>query len=967
MKSSFDGRSFRRYSPRETGHFSGGGMFVEDRYGLWICNMNSSVSLFRNNKWRYWTFPAVWRLAIEPSTDEIILIQDDGGLFRFDTSTMDWLKVGQAPSVSENCAYSYFYLPSQKLHLLQFVRRNYKWDPITAFTTPSLINASWTEDKSLCETQLDWFHLGTATYQFLNLQDKLPPLKYEASHQSFFSTHDGLMLVDASPNSSGKYDINIYALAEEMPLRHHASTQSPNRNNWLAIDKSGAIWLSAQAGLTRIDPAIHTCLTSDDNMIASLHTINEDDQGRIWFGGYETGLCYFENGKIHPPPPEVERYKRFLPGNYKDPHGSMAFWTEDFWLVMYENGKWKNRRSTGALNREVGYIFQPLKEGKIAAGFQGDGLGITDSPLTLKSKWKFISKEKGMLLDNVLCIAEDVAGKLWVGRTSQGFAAYDPQTDTARTWLLDPSTVYNYGVGSMVLDRAGRLWMGCNDGIRVLERPHELDIFNDNLDAHTIKIIMPEAGYSVVSSITEFDNQIVFGNTNGFGVIDNSLSNPISETPQIFFYSTEHCGGPVDQNTFFPDSKGYLWLGLENGAIRIDVEKLQRDTLPIKIIIDSILASSEKINLKSKLDSTGLTASRSLPSLKRYFEIFLKPSFTGFLNNNVGFKYRLLHNKIQDTTWSEFEKTNKIIFRYLPPGSNRIEIRAIKNNQIADETFIELHVPLALSESPAFWIGSVGTLCLVGCLIGFLIYRQRLQLKQVQIDLSEQRREKEQFQIRAIANSLNPHFIKNSLNWAQTRFRSDHKVATVIDELSSNISTIFKRSREGQAFHSLKDEFELVRNYISIQQATYGHYIDISLPAGETIERYKSIVVPLMQIQIHVENAIEHGIRNRTGAHILIIEITEGQHYLDLTITDDGIGRKGAVKLGSHGTQQGTLMLESLHKIYNHYNEFKFSCHYEDLPLTDPATGEKTGTRIHIIIPKQYNFLIHENNQVLYS
>ena len=194
------------------------------------------------------------------------------------------------------------------------------------------------------------------------------------------------------------------------------------------------------------------------------------------------------------------------------------------------------------------------------------------------------------------------------------------------------------------------------------------------------------------------------------------------------------------------------------------------------------------------------------------------------------FNTRLIHENIQDTTWSLYQKTNRITFSYLPAGMNRIQIRAIKNNQIADETELLLDIPMTLSENTPFWIFSIGGLSLIGALISFWIYRQRIKLKEAEFLLSEQRREKEQFQIRAIANSLNPHFIKNSLNWAQTRFRSDHKVATVISELSANITTVFNRSREGQAFHSLKEEFDLVRNYLSIQQATYGRFLIFHIP-----------------------------------------------------------------------------------------------------------------------------------------
>jgi hypothetical protein len=221
---------------------------------------------------------------------------------------------------------------------------------------------------------------------------------------------------------------------------------------------------------------------------------------------------------------------------------------------------------------------------------------------------------------------------------------------------------------------------------------------------------------------------------------------------------------------------------------------------------------------------------------KRSATIHLEPSFSGWLQNNVGLEYRMVHPSIKDPIWSPYTKDFNIRMDYLPPGENLLQLRAIKNNRVVDEIELSLKVPRTSYESPWFWILFFGGLSLISFLLSRRFNRQRLQLKQAEVELSEQRRQKEQFQVRAIANSLNPHFIKNTLNWIQTRFRKDDTVVDIIDRLSQNISTVFTHSRNGEVFHSLSDEITLVENYITIQQATYGKFFSLSMPSQEMID-----------------------------------------------------------------------------------------------------------------------------------
>jgi sensor histidine kinase YesM len=137
--------------------------------------------------------------------------------------------------------------------------------------------------------------------------------------------------------------------------------------------------------------------------------------------------------------------------------------------------------------------------------------------------------------------------------------------------------------------------------------------------------------------------------------------------------------------------------------------------------------------------------------------------------------------------------------------------------------------------------------------------------------------------------------------------------------------------------------------------------VDVTLPSDEMIASLSKVQVPLMQIQIHVENAIEHGLRHRPGSRKLDIIMQDRGSYLHINITDDGIGRRRSQEIGSHGTQQGTAMLKSLHAIFNKHNAIPILSTYQDTPFTDPETGEQYGTTVHIEIPKEYNYELTED------
>lgn len=106
-----------------------------------------------------------------------------------------------------------------------------------------------------------------------------------------------------------------------------------------------------------------------------------------------------------------------------------------------------------------------------------------------------------------------------------------------------------------------------------------------------------------------------------------------------------------------------------------------------------------------------------------------------------------------------------------------------------------------------------------------------------------------------------------------------------------------------------------------------------------------------MILQIHCENACEHGLRHQENGGSINIIIKDQLDFIYCTIEDDGVGRFRAKEIGSKGTQQGVKMLNELIELYNHQNSVPLKQWYEDDLFTD-SDGQKYGTKVHIIIPK---------------
>ena len=145
-------------------------------------------------------------------------------------------------------------------------------------------------------------------------------------------------------------------------------------------------------------------------------------------------------------------------------------------------------------------------------------------------------------------------------------------------------------------------------------------------------------------------------------------------------------------------------------------------------------------------------------------------------------------------------------------------------------------------------------------------------------------------EIKALQAQINPHFLFNALNTIVSFIRSNPNTAR---ELIINLSTYLRYSiEETSTFVDLYKELDQVKAYVEIEKARFGDKLNVVYDIDENLH----IQIPSLIIQPLVENSIQHGILEGSGAGK--VKISVRSHDIDevyVVIEDDGVGITQAV------------------------------------------------------------------------
>ena len=144
----------------------------------------------------------------------------------------------------------------------------------------------------------------------------------------------------------------------------------------------------------------------------------------------------------------------------------------------------------------------------------------------------------------------------------------------------------------------------------------------------------------------------------------------------------------------------------------------------------------------------------------------------------------------------------------------------------------------------------------------------------------------QQAEISAFESQVNPHFLYNTLDCIHGIAYA--KRVPEIARMARSMAYIFRYSIKGSDYVKVKDEINCIKEYMNIIQIRYDNRFlesyDISPDALETM-------IPKMILQPLVENAVFHGLEQRTDGGTLSVKgWIDEDDYLHFEVMDNGIG-----------------------------------------------------------------------------
>ena len=146
-------------------------------------------------------------------------------------------------------------------------------------------------------------------------------------------------------------------------------------------------------------------------------------------------------------------------------------------------------------------------------------------------------------------------------------------------------------------------------------------------------------------------------------------------------------------------------------------------------------------------------------------------------------------------------------------------------------------------------------------------------------------------------------------------------------------------------YTTLKDEMDFVHDYLSIQKFRFKDMFEYVIDMDKNVNT--KLKIPKMLIQIHVENALKHGLRTIKNGGVLHLRILNERPNVKIEITDNGIGREKAKEGNTRGTGIGLKAIQQIIELNNQKGRHKITQKIIDLK---EENGKAAGTKVILLI-----------------
>ncbi|TAI47014.1 tetratricopeptide repeat-containing sensor histidine kinase [Flagellimonas allohymeniacidonis] len=205
--------------------------------------------------------------------------------------------------------------------------------------------------------------------------------------------------------------------------------------------------------------------------------------------------------------------------------------------------------------------------------------------------------------------------------------------------------------------------------------------------------------------------------------------------------------------------------------------------------------------------------------------------------------------------------------------------------------------------------------------------------------------------LKSLRTQMNPHFIFNALNSVNNYIaKSDERSANrFLSEFSVLMRSVLENSEED--FIPLSKEMELLELYVKLEHSRFADKFDYEINVDQTID-VEAFQIPPMLLQPYIENAIWHGLRYKEEKGYLHIDVNPmDNETLQITITDNGIGRKKSAQLKTQNQKKqrskGMGNIKKRIQILNDMYKNRVAVVISDL------NHDQTGTKVSLQLKKK--------------
>lgn len=433
--------------------------------------------------------------------------------------------------------------------------------------------------------------------------------------------------------------------------------------------------------------------------------------------------------------------------------------------------------------------------------------------------------------------------------------------------INDELKILNKPINYLASSSDGILWVATNtDGVVAVKNEKVIGHFNTSSSQSLSSNICKKLFYD------KANNSVWIATNRGINRISYTLTGDSLHAVITAITSSEGLNDDDVNDIFVKDKKVYA--ATIKGICIFNVD-LVKEEVPIRItdvVIKDFSTADSTIPVRSNYDL-------------KHWQNNISISYTGICftcNKKLVYQYRMI-GETNDTTWKS-TTANTVEFGELQKGNYIFQVRTEQNNMQQLNFYIKT----------AFWQTNVFYVLIAIAVIGIFLFSIKFigkQIRKREIEKTTINKKFAELEFQALQAQMNPHFVFNAMNTLQNYIlKNESENASEYLAKFARLMRLFLDSSRNK-FIELRNEIELLENYIELEQARLQHGFRYHINIDPEVEMDTKI--PSVMIQPFVENAILHGLRHKIdGSGILELSFIIKGLFLECRIHDNGIGRE---------------------------------------------------------------------------